>query len=262
MIVLNKIDLPDGRDIAQMIHGDLEHHGWPIFEVSAVSREGLRLFALALGDTVGKMRAAEAPVESTRIVLRPKPVNGPEFTVERLNDGFVVNGDKPRRWVLQTNFTNDEAVGYLGDRLAKLGVEAELAKIGAQPGDAVTIGDVTFDWVPTVAAGLYEPRSGRGTDERLIKRRLRNNNGDMLSDDDLAAEWRARDDDDDEFDGLADDDDVDVDLPGGDGLDSDAVEDVDPALPDEPAAGGERELEPEAGEPGGDTDDLGDGRDR
>jgi GTP-binding protein len=262
MIVLNKIDLPDGRDIAQMIHGDLEHHGWPIFEVSAVSREGLRLFALALGDTVGKMRAAEAPVESTRIVLRPKPVNGPEFTVERLNDGFVVNGDKPRRWVLQTNFTNDEAVGYLGDRLAKLGVEAELAKIGAQPGDAVTIGDVTFDWVPTVAAGLYEPRSGRGTDERLIKRRLRNNNGDMLSDDDLAAEWRARDDDDDESDGLADDDDVDVDLPGGDSLDSDAVEDVDPALPDEPAAGGERELEPEAGGPGGDTDDLGDGRDR
>ena len=83
-----------------------------------------------------------------------------------------MHGDKPRRWVLQTNFTNDEAVGYLGDRLAKLGVEAELAKMGAEPGDAVTIGDVTFDWVPTLPAGTLSAEEtaglgGRGTDVRI-----------------------------------------------------------------------------------------------
>ncbi|MCU1678228.1 MAG: obgE [Frankiales bacterium] len=221
MIVLNKVDVPDGRDIADMMHADLEHYGWPIFEVSAITREGLRPFMLALGDMVGKMRAAEAPQESTRIVLRPKAVNGPEFSVARGGDGYIVSGDKPRRWVLQTNFTNDEAVGYLGDRLAKLGVEAELAKIGAQPGDAVTIGDVTFDWVPTVNAGLYEPRSGRGTDERLIKRRLRNNNGDMLSDENLAAEWRAQPDDD-----LDDDLDIDIDIEDADVEDAEQGDDL------------------------------------
>jgi GTP-binding protein len=51
-----------------------------------------------------------------------------------------VRGVKPERWVMQTNFDNDEAVGYLADRLAKLGVEDELRNKGAKPGDEVRIG--------------------------------------------------------------------------------------------------------------------------
>ena len=68
-----------------------------------------------------------------------------------------MTGVKPERWVVQTNFDNDEAVGYLADRLAKLGVEDELRRLGAKPGDEVRIGKgqraVSFDWDPTIAAG-------------------------------------------------------------------------------------------------------------
>ena len=35
----------------------------------------------------------------------------------------MVRGARPERWVRQTDFDNDEAVGYLADRLARLGVE-------------------------------------------------------------------------------------------------------------------------------------------
>ena len=42
----------------------------------------------------------------------------------------MVEGAKPERWVRQTNFDNEEAVGYLADRLARLGVEEALAKAG------------------------------------------------------------------------------------------------------------------------------------
>jgi GTP-binding protein len=84
----------------------------------------------------------------------------------------VVLGTRPERWVRQTDFTNDEAVGYLADRLNRLGVEDGLAKAGAVPGDAVTIGDVTFDWEPTLPAGTLSIEEtaglgGRGTDVRL-----------------------------------------------------------------------------------------------
>ena len=65
------------------------------------------------------------------------------------------------------NFDNDEAVGYLGDRLARLGVEDKLLKLGARPGCAVTIGDMTFDWEPQTPAGMDMQMSGRGTDMRL-----------------------------------------------------------------------------------------------
>ena len=83
-----------------------------------------------------------------------------------------MRGVRPERWVRQTDFTNDEAVGFLADRLNRLGVEEQLAKAGAREGDAVTIGGVTFDWVPTLPAGTLTVEEsaglgGRGTDSRI-----------------------------------------------------------------------------------------------
>jgi GTP-binding protein len=84
---------------------------------------------------------------------------------------------------MQTDFSNDEAVGYLADRLARLGVEEALAEAGAEPGAEVLIGDpddaVVFDWDPNMpmssGAGRKSPRARkgrehlgpRGTDPRL-----------------------------------------------------------------------------------------------
>jgi GTP-binding protein len=115
--------------------------------------------------------AAAPPVEPTRLVLRPEPVSGPAFEVVPAGENtFVIRGDKPRRWILQTDFSNDEAVGYLADRLARLGIEEALAKAGAAPGAEVLIGDeedaVVFDWdpeLPAEGAGL----GPRGTDRRF-----------------------------------------------------------------------------------------------
>src|SRR5699024_12734100 len=68
-----------------------------------------------------------------------------EFTLTKeersLKPMFRIRGDKPERWVAQTNFNNDEAVGYLADRLERLGLEKALFDAGALPGDAVVIGD-------------------------------------------------------------------------------------------------------------------------
>lgn len=168
-VVLNKIDVPDARDLAELVRAEVaEKFGWPVFEVSTVTREGLRPLTFALWEMVSAYRAAQPEVVARRPVIRPVPVDETAFSVEPDGEGgFVVHGTRPRRWVAQTNFDNDEAVGYLGDRLARLGVEDELLKLGAQPGCAVTIGDMTFDWEPQTPAGVDVPMSGRGTDARL-----------------------------------------------------------------------------------------------
>jgi GTP-binding protein len=168
LVVLNKVDVPDAADLAEMVRADIdERWGWPVFAVSAATHAGLRELTFAMAQRVADWRAAAPPPDATRIVLRPAPVKEVGFTVEQTGDqSFVVHGDRPRRWVLQTDFTNDEAVGYLADRLARLGVEDTLAGLGALPGAEVTIGDVTFDWVPTLRASA-SPMGGRGTDERL-----------------------------------------------------------------------------------------------
>jgi len=158
----------DAADLAEMVRADIEQQwSWPVYAVSAATHAGLRELTFAMAQRVQEWRAAQPPPEATRIVLRPTPVKDVGFTVEQTGEqAFVVHGDRPRRWVLQTEFSNDEAVGYLADRLARLGVEDALADLGALPGAEVTIGDVTFDWVPTLRASA-SPMGGRGTDERL-----------------------------------------------------------------------------------------------
>ena len=119
---------------------------------------------------VSAYQDALPPVVPRRPVIRPVPVDDSGFTVAADTDhpgGFVVRGSRPERWVAQTDFDNDEAVGYLGDRLARLGVEEALFKRGAKPGCAVTIGEMTFEWEPQTPAGVDVTPTGRGTDARL-----------------------------------------------------------------------------------------------
>ncbi|GHG31911.1 MULTISPECIES: GTPase ObgE [Streptomyces] len=172
VVVLNKIDIPDGQDLADMIRPDLEERGYRVLEVSAVARTGLKELSFALADIVGKARAAKPKEEATRIVIRPKAVDDAGFTVtfDEQEEVYRVRGDKPERWVRQTDFNNDEAVGYLADRLNRLGVEDALLKAGARAGDGVAIGSeenaVVFDWEPTLTAGA-EMLGRRGEDHRL-----------------------------------------------------------------------------------------------
>ncbi|HWA66537.1 MAG TPA: GTPase ObgE [Mycobacteriales bacterium] len=172
IIALNKVDVPDARDLADLVRADVAARlDAPVFEISAASRTGLRELGFAMAERVAAWRAGLPAVEPTRIVLRPAPVRDEGFSVEAVGEqAYVVTGDRPRRWVNQTDFSNDEAVGYLADRLARLGVEEALAGLGAQAGAEVTVGDVTFDWEPTLAYRSGVPHGGRGTDERLEDR--------------------------------------------------------------------------------------------
>jgi GTPase len=173
--VLNKIDVPDARELVDLVRSALEERGLQVFPVSAATGEGLAELGYALAAAVEEHWAALPEPEPARVTLRPRAVDDTGFTVERDPadpEAFVVRGTKPERWVRQTDFTNDEAVGFLADRLNRLGVEDELAKAGAREGDAVTVGDVTFDFVPTIPAGTLTAEEtaglgGRGTDVRI-----------------------------------------------------------------------------------------------
>ncbi|HWL37908.1 MAG TPA: GTPase ObgE, partial [Frankiaceae bacterium] len=163
VVILNKIDIPDAKDLADIVRPEIEARGLPVFEVSAVSREGLRELTFKLAEVVREYRAAQPKKESTRIVLRPTAVDDQGFTVTEdptVEGGFLVKGERPERWIRQTDFSNDEAVGYLADRLQRLGVEDKLVKMGAIPGCQVTIGDLVFDWEPTTPAGIAMTMTG------------------------------------------------------------------------------------------------------
>jgi GTP-binding protein len=175
LIALNKIDVPEGRELADFVRPELESRGYRVFEISTVAHEGLRELTFALGEVVAEHRAelAAKPVPE-RIVLRPRGDKEQDYTI-RVEGGtygnlYRVLGDKPVRWVQQTDFQNEEAVGYLADRLAKLGVEDGLVRAGAEPGSTVVIGEgdgVVFDWQPTLSSAAELMTAPRGMDPRL-----------------------------------------------------------------------------------------------
>src|SRR6202522_588753 len=173
IVALNKVDVPEARELADMVKAELEARGLAVYEVSAATTEGLRELRFAMAEIVVAARAARADPVPERVIIRPKALKEPGFQVVRMKDGsYLVSGEKPSRWVMQTDFTNEEAIGYLADRLARPRVGGTLAKAGANSSDTVLIGDpddaVVFDWDPDLTAGGGAHVAGpRGTDRRL-----------------------------------------------------------------------------------------------
>lgn len=193
IIILNKVDIPEAKELADFVRPEFEEMGYQVFEISTATHEGLKELGFALGKMVRELRESlrerEEDAQQQRVIIKPleqqkRPRKarglGYDFMIEREENAkgdfwFTITGKKPERWVLQTNFDNDEAVGFLADRLAGLGVEDELRKMGARPGDEIHIGKgnraVEFDWDPTVAAGAEmldgNQLGSRGQDLRL-----------------------------------------------------------------------------------------------
>lgn len=179
IIILNKADVPEAQELAEFVKADLEEkYGWPVFIISAVARKGLEPLKYKLLEMVTKHRKSQpkAKVDERHTVIRPQGVGKKrsggsfaDFVVRedpQVEGGFIVEGEKIERWIIQTDFENDEAIGYLADRLAKAGVEEELRKMGAVEGCPVTIGEITFEWEPMT--GGDPTLAGRGQDARLL----------------------------------------------------------------------------------------------
>ena len=180
IVVLNKMDVPEARELAEFLEDDIkEKFGWDVYMISTATREGLDPLKWALWNIVERARKRRVKAEKAAPteVLRPKAVaprrrgHAQEGGIEVVPDpmwpgGWLVTGEKAERWIRQTDFENDEAVGYLADRLAKAGVEEELHRQGAEEGCPVTIGDITFEYEPM--AGGRATDAGRGQDGRLM----------------------------------------------------------------------------------------------
>jgi GTPase len=156
LVAVNKIDLPDGRAMAELVRDQLAERGEEVLEVSAVTGEGLDRLRYRLGelvaaerDRLGAVRVEDAGGD-TEVVLDLAPV-GPDFTIARTDrGGYQVTGARVERWVQMLPLEDAGAVRYLQGRLRRAGVERALVAAGARAGDEVVIGGVVFDFDPAL----------------------------------------------------------------------------------------------------------------
>ena len=101
IVALNKIDVPEAKDLAELVRPDLEARGFRVFEISTVSHEGLRQLTFALGDVVAAHRAelAAKPVAGADR-HPPAGLASSEFTIRveggTYGDIYRILGEKPR----------------------------------------------------------------------------------------------------------------------------------------------------------------------
>jgi GTP-binding protein len=157
LVALNKIDIPDALELAEFVKAEFEARGYPVYLISSATHQGLRELNFALGQLVTAERKSQIAQVAKRISLLPPKKDDSKYEIRTECQGeqiiYRIVGPKPERWVAQCDFSNQDAVGYLGERLQKIGIEDELYKKGAKRGSTVIIGEqngVVFDWDPLV----------------------------------------------------------------------------------------------------------------
>lgn len=144
----NKADIAGTQAASERVAAWCAEHDRSYFEVSAATGEGIGAMVRAVAEAVHELReeAAEA-VEEPEVAYVYSPTARREMVVTRAIDGgWDVAGGGIERIVIKTDMNNEEAVAYLQRRLAKMGVEERLRQAGAQDGDTVHIGPVSFEF--------------------------------------------------------------------------------------------------------------------
>jgi GTP-binding protein len=111
--------------------------------VAAVTRAGIDEMLGAVATLVDEARAAE-PAAEPFVVIRPEEQG---FSVVREGaHEWRVRGRPAERAVALADLTNPEAMSFVQQRLARMGVERALARAGAADGDVVRIGELELTY--------------------------------------------------------------------------------------------------------------------
>ena len=155
LVALSKRDLLPAEDVEAAVaewRGRVGDDSLGVLAVSAATREGLdelrqrilvELPALEPAAAAAP-GAPESEFEAEHRVYRPVGEGG--YWVEQEDDGgFRILGRGVELLFERHDLKNEEALAYLEQRLAEMGVIAALTKAGFEPGDDVRVGEHEFE---------------------------------------------------------------------------------------------------------------------
>lgn len=149
IVVLSKIDLilPEELAAKRAAMEKVLGGGAQLFAISSQAHENLSPLLYAVRAAVEAERGRQAavqPEEKTVPVLRLKDQGS--WRVSRDGDTFIVSGSKIERFAARTDFENEEAVRRLRAIMRKQGIDHELKRQGAEPGNTIRIAGGSFEY--------------------------------------------------------------------------------------------------------------------
>jgi len=146
-MVVTKQDLPDVHARWPVVRSALRAGGAQPIAVSAHARTGLRELRGALQHALNEAarRSADEPASDMVRLHRFDPLDA-GWQVVAESDGLRVRGRRIETTASRTDFGNEESRDRFQRTLERLGIDAELRRLGAQDGTTVRIGSVELEW--------------------------------------------------------------------------------------------------------------------
>lgn len=148
IIVANKMDIPEATDNLAAFKEALPE-SYPIYPISAITREGLRDLLFKVADELEKIPKRQAAIEEApkHIVYKHQAEEIP-FIITRDDDGaYVLSGARLEKLFKMTDLTRDESVQRFSRQMRTMGVDEALRARGAKDGDTVRLMKYEFEFM-------------------------------------------------------------------------------------------------------------------
>lgn len=144
IIIANKMDLDSADENLKKFKTKTEEK---VFPVSAATGEGLQDVVDYLADLLKEIPIKELYKKDEQLshVLYKFKEEKP-FTIEKLNDIYIISGEKVSKLFKMTKFNTPEAVDRFSKSIRRMGIDDELIKMGIEEGDIVQIEDYRFEF--------------------------------------------------------------------------------------------------------------------
>ena len=145
IVIANKMDLPEAEK--NLTRFKEAYPDLTVVLVSSVTKEGFNELITLLADTLDMIKDDPLYTEEelTGHVIY-KYENKRPFTITREDDIWILEGAELEKLFKMTRFDESEAVIRFARKLKGMGVEEELERLGAKPGDEVQICDYIFEF--------------------------------------------------------------------------------------------------------------------
>lgn len=143
IIIANKMDLEGAKDNLLKFKTLVNKE---IFEISALSNEGLEEVLVKLADMLDEIPKTELYDEEkfeSHVLYKFKKEE--PYTISREGDEWVIRGEEVEKIFRMTKFT-DEGLARFSKKIRKMGVDDKLLELGVQEGDKVRILDFVFEY--------------------------------------------------------------------------------------------------------------------
>lgn len=147
IVIANKMDVDGAYDKLESFKKRLNNESIKVFPISACNRSGVEevidYLSKLLRELPDEDLFCEDEIEG-HVLYKFKKEQ--PYTIVKENDEFIIKGEEVEKLFKMTRFTSLEGERRFAKRLAKMGIDDELKKMGAIDGDMVRILDFYFEY--------------------------------------------------------------------------------------------------------------------